>query len=75
MAHENKKCVDYDYKFGDRVLVVQDGILRKAQRPHCKEPWTIMTVYTHETIRIQRRTKSKRLNILRVAPYTDEQII
>ena len=40
-ACENKKCVDYDYKVGDRVLVVQDGILCKAQSPHGKEPWTI----------------------------------
>jgi hypothetical protein len=37
-ARENKKCVDYDYKVGDRVLVMQDGILRKAQCPHGKEP-------------------------------------
>ena len=35
---ENKKRVDYDYKVGDRVLVIQDGILRKAQCPHGKEP-------------------------------------
>ncbi len=29
-----KKRVDYDYKIGDRVLVVQDEILHKAQSPH-----------------------------------------
>jgi hypothetical protein len=33
---ENKRRVDYDYKVGDRVLVVQDGILNKAQSPHGK---------------------------------------
>ena len=37
-ACENKKCVDYDNKVGDRVLVVQDGIICKAQSPHGKEP-------------------------------------
>jgi hypothetical protein len=37
-ARENKKRVDYDYKVGDRVLVIQDGILRKAQSPHGNEP-------------------------------------
>jgi hypothetical protein len=40
-ALKNKKCVRYDYKVSDRVLVVQDGILCKAQSPHGKEPWTI----------------------------------
>jgi hypothetical protein len=43
---ENKRRVDYDYKIGNRVLVIQDGILRKAQSPHGKEPWTIPTVHT-----------------------------
>ena len=43
-ACKNKKCVDYDYKVGDRVLVIQDGILRKAQSPHGKKPSTITTV-------------------------------
>jgi hypothetical protein len=74
-ACENKKCVDYDYKVGDRVLVVQDGILCKAQSPHGKEPWTITTVHTNVTVRIQRGTKLEQINIRRVTPYTDDQII
>jgi hypothetical protein len=32
-ACKNKKCVHYDYKVGDRVLVVQDGILHKKTKP------------------------------------------
>ena len=71
---ENKRRVDYDYKIGDRVLVIQDGILRKAQSPHGKEPWTITTVHTNGTIRIQRGTKTERINVWRVTPYTDEKI-
>ncbi len=27
---ENKWCIDYDYKIGDQVLIVIDGILRKS---------------------------------------------
>jgi hypothetical protein len=54
---KNKKRVNYDYKVGDRVLVIQDGILRKAQSPHGKEPWTITTVHTNGAIRIQRGKK------------------
>ncbi len=69
---ENKKRVNYDYKICDRVLVIQDGILRKAQSPHSKEPWTITTVHANGTIRIQHGTKTERINIRRVTPYTDE---
>jgi len=28
---ENNKCVDYDYKVGDKVLIHKDGILCKAE--------------------------------------------
>jgi hypothetical protein len=54
---ENKKRNNYDYKVGNRVIVIHDGILRKAQSPQGKEPWTIMTVHMNGTIRIQRGTK------------------
>jgi hypothetical protein len=60
------KQVDYDYKIGNKVLLTQEGILRKAESPYSKEPWTIMTVHTNGTIRIQRGTQLERLNIWRV---------
>ncbi len=28
---ENNKCVDYDYKVGEKILIQKDGILRKAE--------------------------------------------
>jgi hypothetical protein len=28
---ENNKCVDYDYKVSDKVLIRKDGILRKTE--------------------------------------------
>ncbi len=70
--HKNKRRVDNDNKIGNRVLVIRDGILHKALSPHGKEPWTITTVHTNETIRIQRGTKTERINIRRVTLYTDE---
>jgi hypothetical protein len=70
-ARMNSKGVDCDYKIGDKVLLTE-GILPKAESPYSKEPWTITTVHTNGTIRIQRRTKSERLNIRRVTPYIDE---
>jgi len=29
--HENSNRIDYDYKVGDKVLIVKEGILRKAE--------------------------------------------
>jgi hypothetical protein len=56
---ENAKQIDYDYKVRDKVLVINEGILRKAESAYGKEPWTITTVHTNGTIRIQRGTKNK----------------
>ena len=67
--HENNKRVDWDYKVGEKILIIKDGILRKAESPKQKEPWTITQVHTNGTIRVNRGTKSERLNIRRVEPY------
>jgi hypothetical protein len=56
---ENAKQIDYNYKVKDKVLVINEGILRKAESAYGKEPWAITTVYTNGTIRIQRGTKTK----------------
>ena len=53
-------------------MVINKGILRKAESAYGKEPWTITTVHTNETIRIQRRTKMEQLSIWRVEPFTDD---
>jgi hypothetical protein len=57
---------------GDKVLVINEGILHKAESTYGKEPWTIITVHTNGTIRIQRGTKTERLSIWRVEPFTDD---
>jgi hypothetical protein len=72
---ENKTRVDFDYKAGDKILVRKDGILCKAESRYLKEPWTIMTVHTNGTIRIQCGTKSERINIRRVTPFSEEILI
>jgi hypothetical protein len=69
---ENAKQIDYDYKVRDKVLVINEGILCKAESAYGKEPWTITTVHTNGTIRIQGRTKTERLSIQRVEPFTDD---
>jgi hypothetical protein len=74
---ENDKCVDYNYKVCDKILIGKDGILRKAESIWKKDSWTITTVHTNGTIRIQCqcRTKSKRNNIRRVTPFSEELLI
>ncbi len=41
--HKNTKRIDYDYKMGDKVLLINEGILCKAEFANGKEPWTIIT--------------------------------
>jgi len=72
---ENSKCVDYYYKVSDKVLIRKDGILRKAESIWRKEPWTITTVHTNGTIRNQCGTKSERINIRRVTPFSEKLLI
>ena len=66
---ENNSRVDYDYKVGGKVLVRKDGILRKTESRYDSEPWTITSVHTNGTIRVERGSKSERLNIRRVTPF------
>ncbi len=69
---ENSKQIDYNYKVGDKVLVINEGILCKAESAYGKEPWTITTVHTNGTIKIQCGTKTEQLSIKRVEPFTDD---
>ncbi len=69
---ENAERIDCDYKVGDKVLVINKGILRKAESTYGKELWTITTVHMNRTIRIQSRTKMEQLSIRRVEPFTDD---
>jgi hypothetical protein len=54
---ENKRGIDYDYKVGDKVLIAKDGIICMSESKYGNEPWTIATVHTNGTIRIQCGTK------------------
>jgi hypothetical protein len=69
---ENAKRIDYDYKVRDEVPVINVGILCKAEFACGKEPWTITTVHMSGNIRNQRGTKTERLSIQRVEPFTDD---
>jgi hypothetical protein len=60
---ENKGRVDYDYKVGQQVLVWNNGILCKAESGYLKDPWTITSVHTNGTIKVQCINKCERMNI------------
>ena len=66
---ENKQCVDYDYKLGDKVKVRKDGILHKTESCYDSEPWKITSVHTNGTIRVEHGAQSERINIQTVTPY------
>ena len=65
---ENNKRVDFDYKIGQKVYVVTDGVQRKLDGPK-KGPFPITAVYTNGTVRIQRGAVDKRINIRRLEPH------
>jgi hypothetical protein len=71
-ARENSRRIDHDYKVGDKVLIAKDGILCKAESKFPKKPWTIMTVHTNGTIRVQYGSKSERINIRKVILFIDD---
>jgi hypothetical protein len=70
-ARGNNTQIDWEYQPGDKVLLHKDGILHKSKSWYESDPWTITSVHTNGTIRVQRGTKSERLNIRRVHPYFD----
>ena len=62
------KRVDFDDKVGDKILMMKDSIIRKAESPKQKEPWTITTIHTNGTSRVTCGTKSEHLKFWRVEP-------
>jgi hypothetical protein len=36
--HKNAKCIDCDYKVGNKLLLINEGILPKAESTYGKEP-------------------------------------
>jgi hypothetical protein len=71
-AHKNGGRINYDYKFGHKILIRNKSILRNAEYRWQKDPWTITTVHTNGTIKIQHRNKLEKLNIRRVKPFEEK---
>ena len=65
---ENRNRIDFDYRIGQKVVLIKDGIYRKAEDSNLG-PYTITDVFVNGTVRIQRGTINERLNIRRLRPY------
>ena len=61
--------VDWDYQLGEKVMLLKEDMLHKTESWYESDPWTITSVHTNGTIRVQHGTKSERLSIRRVTPY------
>ena len=59
MEHENFSQLDWDFKVGDQGLQKEYGVLCKSASHDESNPWTITSVHTNVTIRVQYRTKSE----------------
>ena len=65
---ENLNRLKYKYKVGDRILLRKPGLRRKLSAPK-EGPYTILSVATNGTIKIQRGIVQERVNIRRIEPY------
>jgi hypothetical protein len=53
----------------------QEGYTPQSRVQNGKEPWTIMTVHTNVTTRIQCGIKIRKINFQRVTPFSEEILI
>ena len=70
---ENNSRRDYDYKVGGKVLIRKDGILCKSESHYDSDPWTITSLHTNGSIRVECGTKPERINIQRVTPFFNKE--
>ncbi len=71
-ARENKGRIDYDYKVGQIVLLLKEGILRNVESRWHIKPSLITSVHTNGTITVQRGNKIEQMNIWRVKPFEED---
>ena len=65
---EKSKRVDFDYRVGQKCLIIKYGIFCKAEDKN-EGPYLITEVFSNGTVRIQRRSINERINIRRIHPY------
>ena len=66
---ENRGRVAHKYRKRDKVLLRNEGILRKLSSPR-DGPYKITRVYNNGTVRLKKGAVSERVNIRRITPYS-----
>ena len=68
---ENTRRRDFDYKIGDKVLILNKATFRGKLDPTTlpEGPWEIKQVHTNGTVSILRHNYLERINIRRLRPF------
>ncbi len=67
---ENDLRINHDYQIGDKVLITNNDIDRKLNRP-TKGPFHIIQVYTNGTTHVKNGAGTEQIIIRCCTPYTD----
>ena len=67
-ARENSRRIDFDYRVGQKILILHTDIQRKLDSP-TSEPYEITEVFSNGTVYIRRGHVLEHLNIRRIKPY------
>ena len=65
---ENSRRIDFDYRVGQKILIINTDIQRKLDNP-TTGPYEITDVFSNGTVTIRRGNVLERLNIRRIKPY------
>ena len=68
---ENKKRIDFDYRIGTKVVLINDDIHRKAEDKNIG-PYLITEVFSNGTVRIQHGTIDEKNNIRRLSLFFEQ---
>ena len=69
-ARENKNRVEHEHKPGDKLMLRNEGTLRKLSAPR-EGPFKVLKVNNNGTLRIQRGAIEETVNIRRCTPYLE----
>ena len=69
-ARENKNRVEHEYKPGDKLMLRNEGTLRKLSAPR-EGTFKVLKVNNNGTLRIQRGAIEETVNIRRCTPYLE----
>ena len=70
-VRENSRRIDYDYREGQKILIMNTDIQRKLDNP-TKGPYKIVQVHTNGNVSILRGAVIERINIWCIKPYFEE---